>query len=157
MALWNPCLVNSFKPDQDGKHTAQVQTRGTFADLVPSFHQNQCVKKHGRPHSHMGLECQFDSLVFIFLFLNSKSVSQRQRESVRIWQHRLYVWLGFTHLSPTSAHCNIHKLKSKQGKILASQWPLWCYPENYSKPQPTGLLDRNGPAMGDLIDQDRKQ
>lgn len=61
-----PLSSHQLQPDQDGKHTAQVQTRGTFADLIPSFHQNQFVKKHGRPHSHMGLECQFNSLVFIF-------------------------------------------------------------------------------------------
>lgn len=69
MALWNPCLVISFKPDKNGKHTAQEQTREIFAHLVPGFHQNQFVKKYGRPHSHIGLECQFNSLVFTFFFI----------------------------------------------------------------------------------------
>lgn len=76
-----PLSSHQLQPDQDGKYTAQVQTRGTFADLVSSFHQNQFVKKHGRPHSHMGMSIQFTSLHF---FLNSKSISHRQRESARI-------------------------------------------------------------------------
>lgn len=47
--------------------------------------------------------------------------------------------------------------------MLASQWLLWCYPENYGKLKSKGLVDRNGPPMGakdslgDSIDQDKKQ